>query len=92
MVTHLSTQSLVEFAVIHQAFSRCQWRCVAMADSCHDDDVHLHRYARSTDDRIGEPEVLVTVTGEDDLQRGYDLAYDLIVESWNENRRRWQDA
>ncbi len=92
MVNHAGTDELVRFAVIQQTYSQGKWRDVAGIDSCHDVDVHLHRYGRHADARVGNPEVLMQVTSPIDIQRGYNLAYDLLVEGWAENHRRWQDA
>ena len=92
LVSHVSTDELVRFAVIQQTYSQGEWRHVAMADSCHDVDVHLHQYGRRSDARVGDPEVLLPVTSANDIHRGYDLAYTRVVEGWVENHRRWQDA
>lgn len=92
MVNHATTHELVQFAVIQQTYSRGKWRDVAGVDSCHDVSVHLHRYGRHGDARVGDPEVLVPVTSTNDIQRGYDLAYTQLVEGWAEHHRRWQDA
>jgi hypothetical protein len=90
--THIATQTFVEFALVQQVYWQGEWRDVVEADSCHDVDVHLHRYGRSTDSRIGEPEVLMLVHSLDDLQEGYDLAYTHVFEDWSDNRRRWERA
>jgi hypothetical protein len=90
MVNHAKTDELVEFAVIQQTYLRSKWRDVAVVDSCH--DVHLHRYGRHADARVGDPEVLIPVQATEDIQRGYGLAYTRIFEGWAENHRRWQDA
>ncbi len=92
MVNHAETDELVEFAVIQQIHSQGKWRDVAAIDSCHDVDVHLHRYGRHARARVGEPEVLLQVTSANDIQRGYELAYDQLVKGWAENHRRWHDA
>lgn len=92
IVSHTQTHAIVEFALVLQVFDRGKWRDVASVDSCHDVDVHLHRYARSTDDRIGEPEVLTLVTCEADVQDGYNVAYDMLEGSWAEHQARWHDA
>lgn len=92
MVAHSETFTLIEFAVVHQTYFRSRWRDVCEADSCHDTDAHIHRYARSTSERTGNPEVLIPIARLSDVQSGYDAAYDAVVESWADNRRRWHDA
>lgn len=66
-VNHAGTDELVEFAVIQQTYSQGKWRDVAGIDSCHDVDVHLHRYGRHARARVGEPEVLMHVTSQNDI-------------------------
>jgi hypothetical protein len=92
MVVHEDTNALVEFAVILQTLYRGQWRDVASADSCHNVDIHLHRYSRKTDNRVGEPEKLLDVTKARDIQVGYELAYDVLLEQWQTHRQRWEHA
>jgi hypothetical protein len=92
MVSPVETGDLVEFAVVQQTHDRGKWRYVVEVDSCHDVDVHLHRYSRLSDARVGEPEVLTPVAGLNDLQRGYDLAYDHVFEHWAGNVERWRHA
>lgn len=70
MVSHVPTGQLVEFAVMQQTCYRGKWRDVAAVDSCHDRDVHLHRYARSTGNRVGKPETLLEIANLRDVQRG----------------------
>lgn len=91
-VYQASTDEMVEFAVVHEVRHKGKWRFVASADSCHDDEIHMHRYGRGTDDRIGDAEHLMPVARQADVQAGYDLAYDRIVEKWAENHERWQHA
>ncbi len=89
---HAATQLFVEFALVQQAHVDGTWQDVVEADSCHDVDVHLHRYALRTGARIGDPEVIVHVRNLDDLQKGYDLAYTEVFERWSDNRQRWERA
>lgn len=49
MISQEGTSALIEFAVIQQTYHRSGWRDVIAVDSCHDVDVHLHRYSRSTE-------------------------------------------
>lgn len=65
---------------------------VAVADSSHDDEVHVHRYARRTYERVGDPEHLRAIETMDDVADGYNLAYGVIVDQWADNKRRWHDA
>lgn len=90
--SHVRTHAIVEFAVIQQTFDRGKWRDVYAVDSCHDSDVHAHRYARSTDQRAGEPEILMPITCEADVQKGYNQAYDHVERAWSANYARWHDA
>lgn len=92
MDTHAATDRLVEFAVIQQTRYHGSWANVCMADSCHDTEVHLHRYGRSTGERIGEPEPISEIHRLNDVGNGYDLAYDEVVENWTANRTRWLDG
>ncbi len=93
VVAHSITGMTVEFAVVQQTRVRGgAWRDVAAADSCHDGEVHLHRYSRATDARVGEPEHLCAVASLEDLADGYDQAYELVVADWLANKRRWHDA
>lgn len=92
MVDHVLTSSLVAFAIIQETYDRGAWRTIAVADSTHDDEVHVHRYARRTSERVGEPERLCPIETMDDVGEGYQIAYEAIVEKWTDNKRRWQDA
>lgn len=92
MVDHFPTGSLVEFAVIHDTFHKGKWTKVAVADSSHDDEVHVHYYSRKTGNRVGSPEVIMPVTSTADISAGYDLAYERMVSKWADNKRRWHDA
>ena len=89
---HSQTESIVEFAVVQQTLHRRVWRDVAAADSCHEDEVHLHRYGRRAEGRIGDPVRLCDVDSLEALALGYDVAYDAVVESWAANLGRWHDA
>ncbi len=84
--------AMVEFALVQQTLRQGRWRNVAVVDSCHNDEVHLHRYGRRTQERIGEPEQLMPIDREADVQDGYNLAYEWVVAKWAENHRRWQDG
>jgi len=92
IITHTSSSMTAEFAVVHQTYRNGDWHTVTAADSCHDGEVHLHRYARSTDARVGEPEHVRQVASLEDLGDGYNEAYEQVVENWDDNKRRWQDA
>lgn len=89
VLREVATDEMVEFAVVHETFYGKNWYPVALVDSCHDDDIHLHYYARSTKQRIGEPDVLMAVNSQADIQTGYDMAYPLLDESWAKNLERW---
>lgn len=91
MISQEGTSALVEFAVVHQTRHRGSWCDVVTVDSCHDVDVHLHRYSRRTGTRVGEPETLTPVTRMSDLHRGYEIAYAQVFEGWADNLRRWRD-
>lgn len=89
------TWDLVDFAIIQQTFHRRRWRNVAKADSAHDVEVHVHRFARSGDpnDQEGRrEEPLCTVSSVDDVLTGYQLACDAITGDWLANKRKWEDA
>lgn len=92
MVEHVPRSDLAEFAVIQETRHRGQWRPVAVADSSHDDEVHVHRYGRRAGERLGEPEPLMPIAHMADISGGYDLAYGVIVEEWETNKRRWDNA
>lgn len=92
MVDHLPTSTLAEFAVIQQTFYKGKWRTVAEVDSSHDDEVHLHRWSRKQDERVGDPEQLMPVTCLADVGVGYDMAYARIVDDWEGNKGRWHDG
>lgn len=92
IVSHIDTSEFVEFALIQQVLERGRWRDVAAADSCHDIDVHLHRYSRATGERVGDPEQIMHLASGNDLYEGYDLAYVRLVDEWAENHRRWERA
>lgn len=47
---------MVEFAMVQQTYNGSVWVHVVEADSCHDVDVHLHRYSRRTGARVGDSE------------------------------------
>lgn len=92
IVHHVSTDEIVEFAVTQECRYRGKWRFVAGADSCHENEIHLHRYSRNTAQRVGDPEHLMPVERQADVQEGYELAYARVVENWAENHGRWQHA
>lgn len=92
LITHTQSSMTAEFAVVQQTYRNSAWRDVAAADSCHDGEVHLHRYSRSADARVGEPEHLCAVSSLEDLAGGYDQAYEVVVADWQANKRRWHDA
>lgn len=86
---------LVDFAVVHMTRYRRKWRNVAKADSAHDHEVHVHRFARSgpPDDQEGHREPPICAISEAaHVQMGYDLAYEQVVGKWDDNKRRWHDA
>lgn len=90
--TRAGTDAIVQFAVVQQTRHRGKWRDVAVADSTHGDEVHVHRYGRVQGDRVGPPEIILPIVGEADVARGYDLAYDSIVTRWHDNKVRWNDG
>lgn len=90
MVIHIESQNMVLFAVVQQTYDRGKWRHVVEVDTCHDVDVHLHQYGRSTDARVGEPEVLAPIVRANDLDRGYEIAYDRVMLQWADNVERWR--
>ncbi|MDP8930782.1 MAG: hypothetical protein M3O70_19995 [Actinomycetota bacterium] len=92
MVTHVPTWGLAEFAVIQETRSRGGWCIVAMADSSHAEEVHVHRYGRVAGERVGEPEQLMPIADMGDVGDGYDRAYQVIVDAWEANKRRWSHA
>ena len=89
MVTVASTGELVEFAVVQQTQLRGRWHDVCAGDSRHG-SVHIHRYSKRTDQRIGDPEPLRNVVCQADVQDGYDDVYGQVVDSWEENLERWR--
>jgi hypothetical protein len=88
----LNGDAMVEFALVLQIHHGGKWRDVVVADSSHSGDIHLHRYGKSADARVGDREVICPVTCLDDVGFGYDLAYEHVVENWFENVGRWHDA
>jgi hypothetical protein len=88
----ISTGELAKFAVIQQTFHRGKWRDVVVVDHHTNDNVHLHRYGRTTDDRVGNPEYLMDLRALSDVQFGYNMAYTKVVEEWALNKQRWQNA
>ena len=93
MVNHVDLKhQLLDFALVHQTFYRGRWRDVTMADSAHDDEVHLHRYGRSPDREIENTEHVCPITCQGDVESGYDVAYDRVVTNWQANKQRWHDA
>jgi hypothetical protein len=92
MMDHIPTSTLVDFAVIQQTYRRGSWRTVAEADSAHDYEVHIHRWSRTHDARVGKPEQILAISSADDVLDGYNMAYGRIVDAWEDNKRRWRDA
>lgn len=90
LLSHCRTDALAEFALIQQTYEHGKWHDVAVGDSCHDTDVHVHRYARSTGQRVGDPEILMPVTSQADLHRGYDEVLGRIADCWEANREAWK--
>ncbi|MDQ1745773.1 MAG: hypothetical protein QOD07_36 [Frankiaceae bacterium] len=92
IVSDVDRRFMVEFALVQQTFFRQRWRDVVEVDTCHDVDVHMHRFARSTGARVGDPLSLRPILSLSDVQIAYDVAYDAVFEKWEDNRRRWHDA
>jgi len=90
LVNHVATDEMVLFAAVQQTYDRGKWRDVVEVDTCHDVDVHLHQYSRSTDARVGDPEVLAMINTGNDFQRAYDIAYDRVIDHWDVNEERWR--
>jgi hypothetical protein len=92
MRSHIESGYMTEFAVVQEVHHKGRWVHVAICDSCHG-SIHIHRYGRSDPgERIGLPDHLMDVTCLDDVGRGYDLAYERIVDDWKANKQRWHDA
>lgn len=92
MVNHRETDEMVQFALVQQSRYRSRWRQVVVVDSCHPDQVHLHRYSRARDERVGDPELIRIVREIADISRGYEDAYERVFGDWARNKRRWHDA
>jgi hypothetical protein len=92
MLNDIATAALVEFAVVQETRHKRQWQSVAIVDSSHDDEVHLHQYGRRAGGRVGDSERLLGIDGVDDIAVGYDLGYERIVDRWAENKARWHDG
>lgn len=87
-----SDDALVEFAIVQRTKVGQEFTDVFEADSCHDEDVHCHRYARSTGERIGDPERLRLISSLAEVQDAYCEAHDFVFDNWLENVRRWNSA
>jgi hypothetical protein len=78
---------LVRFAIMHWTLADDgSMMEIARADSC-DGEVHVHTF-----DRLGNQVNrvrLLHVTGPEDVDRGYGLAYSRIIDRWEADRRRW---
>lgn len=93
MIYHLHTGEFVRFVLVQQTKYQGSFRDVVEVDTCHDDEVHLHQYCRSTLARNrNDPEVLCEVHAVEDIQTGYNLAYDRVFDMWEENLWRWSDG
>lgn len=84
------SQVMVEFALVQQTYNGSTWVHVVEVDSCHDVDVHLHRYSRRTRERVGGPEHVRDISRLEDVQDGYNEAYVLLEHKWEENLERWR--
>lgn len=91
MVLLAATDELAEFAVIHQTWHQGSWVDVAVADSSHDDEVHIHFYGRRSEARVGSPQHVLDVRKLADVDAGYVAVYPMLIEDWRENLRRWND-
>lgn len=84
---------MVDFAVLQRTRESGKWYDVALADSAHDNEVHIHRYGRrSAGTDVGDREHLCEIACAADLANGYIMAYDRIIGSWVDNKRRWRNA
>lgn len=90
LVNELLTNKLVEFAVLQRVLIGRTWHDVVLIDSCHHDEVHAHWYTRATDDDLRTRQTLMPITCRDDLDAGYDMAYEMVFKSWERNVERWQ--
>jgi hypothetical protein len=85
------TDEMVSFAVIQQTNQRTDWVNVAAVDTRHG-TLHVHWYARTTGERTGATEHVKNLTSEAEVNGAYDLAYELILEKWEQNKARWHNA
>jgi hypothetical protein len=84
-----SSRDLVRFAIIQQTFAAGTWKTVAEIDTCHH-HVHIHRWSKQTNARVGESESLHKIGCADDVQTGYNISIGHVTETWQEMRREWQ--
>jgi len=80
---------LVDFAMMHQARAifTDQWLDVARFDCCHS-EAHLHIFRKSDQGELTR-RPLRSIKSAHDVDDAYDQASDLMVDGYEEHRRRW---
>lgn len=89
LVWHGLTGALVEFSIVLMHFRRGSWHEVAEADSCHDDDAHVHQNVSSTGERVGDPLRLMVIRTIEEVQDAYAVALTTIEDHWQKYKERW---
>lgn len=81
----------VRFVLVQKARSRDtgRWEEVARVDTAHN-EVHVHRFDR--DHNQLSREVIRPIRSFADVGEGFDEAYDLMLNQWEDNERRWRDG
>jgi hypothetical protein len=77
---------MTEFCLTAQVFLAEAWWDVVRVDTCHG-EVHAHYMYRT---RVDEGrEIIHPIYCQNDVDRGYQLAYTLLVASWSDHVKRW---
>lgn len=76
----------VDFAIMHKTGTGTNRKEVARADT-HDGVVHWHLFSRAGEQIKWER--LREIHEQRDIEDGYDESLDLLMGSWEENKRRW---
>jgi hypothetical protein len=80
---------MTEFSLTAQVYLADTWWDVIRVDTCHG-EVHAHYMYRTRD--YESREVIRPIYCQDDVDDGYQLAETLLIASWTDHVRRWNDG
>lgn len=80
---------MTEFCLVAQVLHDGAWWEVVRVDTCHG-EVHAHYMYRTRVEE--EPETILPIYNQNDVDRGYQRAEKMLITCWEDNVRRWRDG